>query len=177
MAVVNVQPGAEFGQISVSNKYFWELIGCQKYEQANVSHLFIKEMQEYHNNNMLNFLSQNKHNLSPRQGFIVNGSKELVEVEISAQILPDLTEGLYVAIFTQELKSNRAIFLISNSRILVYSRKFQEDFLLTHKLSDYDEVITKEVLSRLQESKESTISIGGESVLFRLQRTIPITGK
>lgn len=101
MAVVNVQPGAQFGQITVSNKYFWELIGCQKYEQANVSHLFIKEMQEYHNNKMLDFLDHNRHTLSPRHGFIVNGFKELVEVEISAQILPHLSEGLYVATFTQ----------------------------------------------------------------------------
>ena len=138
-------------------------MGCQKYEQANVSHFFIKEMQEYHNNKMLGFLQQNKHTLSLRRGFIVNGCKEILEIEIAAQLLPHLSEGLFVAVFAQEVKSARAIFLLdSSSKILAFNRKFKENFLQRRRLADYDEVITKEVLSRLQDHKESRVSLDGE---------------
>lgn len=58
-------------------------------------------MHEYHNRTIVNFLQQNKHFLSFHRGFVLDGSKLIVEIEFSVQLLPHLYEGLYAAVFLQ----------------------------------------------------------------------------
>lgn len=42
MSVVNIQDGEDFGLITNTNKYFWQLINYKKFEKARINHFLVK---------------------------------------------------------------------------------------------------------------------------------------
>jgi hypothetical protein len=78
MGIVNIEEGDLFGSISLTNKEFWTILHHPRYDKAKINHFLVKEIHEYHNRIMINFLHQNKHFLNFHRGFAIDGMKLLI---------------------------------------------------------------------------------------------------
>lgn len=144
MGIVNIQEGDSFGCIEETNKDFWRVLSCTRYDKPHINHFLAKEMHEYHNKTMVQFLQRNKHFLNFHRGFVIGGDKLLVEIEFSVQLLPHLARGLHAAVFLHVSPATKPILLVDKmANIIAYNLLFKQRHLASKSLKDFDEVVTK----------------------------------
>lgn len=81
--------------------------------------------------------------------------------------MPLISDGLQAAVFLQVYDTPKGLFLTDHaSNILSYNKKFQDQFLELRSVKDFDEIISKQIIEKLEENKKHVINIDGEDYLI-----------
>lgn len=172
MCKINIQDGAKFASIMGANKQFWNLMNTPRMDGATPETFLPKEMSEQHRRMMVEFLNTNRYYLDFHPGFILDCTNKLIEIEFSGQMLPNLYEGLQMAVFLRSCKNYKPIMLLNtNSDIISFNESF--DIKMRGKnIDELDEIINRDLMAVLNLQGRCEVQLGEEVISLKVYHKI-----
>ena len=114
-------------------------------------------MHDYHREVMKKFLESDNYFLNYITGFIYNLNGFVMEVQFTAELVPNIYDGLQVAVFFKPTPE-RCVFLMNkNSKLIAYTERFHRQILTKLSLEDFDDIINKECVDEIDERRQIEI--------------------